>query len=92
MVNASPLLRAVWKKVKRNRFELEELLDDKEYWISNMDIIEEYEKGTSTDNKKQSKIKQNKSKLWYLESNYIDNDHAEVVRKDLNTYFPDLSE
>jgi hypothetical protein len=54
MVNASPLLRAVWKKVKRNRFELEELLDDKEYWISNMDIIEEYEKGTSTDNKKQT--------------------------------------
>jgi hypothetical protein len=53
LVNAVPLLRAAWKKVKRNRFELEEILEDgKEYWISSIDIIEEYEKGTTLESKR----------------------------------------
>lgn len=43
LVAGTQLLNAKWRKLRHNRYELEELLDDERaYWMTSLDVLREY--------------------------------------------------
>jgi len=64
----------------------------KEYWVASTDVLKEYEQAQdSVGRANRKKGASHGSKVWYFQDQYIDDDRGRAVRKQLDTFFPDLT-